>query len=118
MTDRSAPSESELPEVVRRYQDAHDRRDTESALWRHSPTTPRSVTTDRSTAATTNSEPGCPSRPRRIPTPARSSPRIPSTPNTWIVVNRLEGDFPGGVVDLRYRFVLSGDRISSLSIVP
>jgi hypothetical protein len=38
--------------------------------------------------------------------------------NTWLVVNHLEGDFPGGVVDLRYRFELSSDRICSLSIVP
>jgi len=30
----------------------------------------------------------------------------------------LEGDFPGGVVDLRYRFVLAGDLISELEIAP
>jgi hypothetical protein len=34
------------------------------------------------------------------------------------VVNRLEGNFPGGIVDLDYRFVLAGDRISSLVIRP
>jgi uncharacterized protein (TIGR02246 family) len=31
---------------------------------------------------------------------------------------RLEGDFPGGVVDLRYRFTLEGDRIRRLQIAP
>ena len=36
----------------------------------------------------------------------------------WIVTNRLEGDFPGGVVDLRYRFAMDGDRIAELVIAP
>jgi hypothetical protein len=34
------------------------------------------------------------------------------------VRNRLEGNFPGGVVDLRYEFTLSIDRISALTIAP
>lgn len=33
-----------------------------------------------------------------------------------VVSARLEGDFPGGLADLSYRFVLSGDRISALTI--
>ena len=38
--------------------------------------------------------------------------------NTWLVTNHLEGDFPGGVVDLRYRFVLDDDLVSELEIAP
>jgi hypothetical protein len=38
--------------------------------------------------------------------------------NTWLVTNHLEGDFPGGVVDLRYRFVLAEGLISELEIAP
>ena len=38
--------------------------------------------------------------------------------DTWLVVNHLEGNFPGGVVDLRYQFVLTGDLISDLVIAP
>ncbi len=34
------------------------------------------------------------------------------------VVNRLEGNFPGGIIDLAYRFVLEAERISSLTIRP
>jgi hypothetical protein len=34
------------------------------------------------------------------------------------VVQRLEGDFPGGVADLHYRFTLDGDLISALVIEP
>ena len=33
-----------------------------------------------------------------------------------VVTARLEGDFPGGRADLNYRFLLSDDRISALTI--
>ncbi len=36
----------------------------------------------------------------------------------WVAVNHLEGDFPGGVVDLAYRFTLDGDLIAELVIAP
>ncbi|MBM9468410.1 nuclear transport factor 2 family protein [Nakamurella leprariae] len=35
-----------------------------------------------------------------------------------VVTQHLEGDFPGGVVDLRFRFTLDGDRIADLTIAP
>jgi hypothetical protein len=36
-----------------------------------------------------------------------------------LVVNRLEGTFPGGIVDLTYRFVLNGQNvIRELTIAP
>jgi hypothetical protein len=34
------------------------------------------------------------------------------------VTNHLEGDFPGGVVDLRHRFVSADNLISDLEIAP
>ena len=36
----------------------------------------------------------------------------------WVAVNRLEGDFPGGVAELRYRFTLADDLIAELAIGP
>ena len=36
----------------------------------------------------------------------------------WDVVQHLEGAFPGGSVDLHYRFVLDGDLITRLVIEP
>ncbi|QZN85169.1 nuclear transport factor 2 family protein [Cellulomonas sp. C5510] len=36
----------------------------------------------------------------------------------WVVTHRLEGDFPGGVVDLRYRFALEGGLVAELVIAP
>ena len=36
----------------------------------------------------------------------------------WVAVNRLEGDFPGGVVELHYRFALDDHLITELVIAP
>jgi hypothetical protein len=36
----------------------------------------------------------------------------------WVATNRLEGDFPGGVVELGYRFAMDGDLIAELVIAP
>ncbi|WP_448061737.1 nuclear transport factor 2 family protein [Cellulomonas hominis] len=36
----------------------------------------------------------------------------------WLVVNHLEGDFPGGTVDLTFRFVLADGLVRSLTIAP
>lgn len=35
-----------------------------------------------------------------------------------VVTSHLVGNFPGSPVDLRYRFLLEGDRIAALEIVP
>ena len=35
-----------------------------------------------------------------------------------IVTSRLDGDFPGSPIDLRYFFGLEGDRIARLEIIP
>ena len=40
----------------------------------------------------------------------------PPGPDTWLVTNHLEGNFPGGEVDLCYQFQLQGDRIVKLVI--
>lgn len=42
----------------------------------------------------------------------------PDGDGRWVVFARLEGDFPGGVVDLRYRIETEGDRIADLVIAP
>ena len=36
----------------------------------------------------------------------------------WVVTQHLEGDFPGGVVDLRYRFALEDGLVAELVIAP
>ena len=36
----------------------------------------------------------------------------------WVATNRLEGDFPGGVAELHYRFTVAGDLVTELLIAP
>lgn len=47
-----------------------------------------------------------------------SHPEGSSDGERWLVGARLEGDFPGGVADLRFRFTVDGDRIVDLVIAP
>lgn len=42
----------------------------------------------------------------------------PDDDGRWTAIHHLEGDFPGGVVDLRYRYTLDSDRITKLVIAP
>ena len=106
-----------LPGAVRRYQDAHDHRATETAL---SAFTPDATVTDEN-----RTHQGSDQIRRWLDTAAteftytRTFVEAEQTsPSTWVVVNHLEGDFPGGSVDLRYRFTLTGDLISDLTIAP
>jgi len=106
-----------VPEVITRYQDAHDRHDTDVALSAFAPEAvvlddgkefhgSAEISTWLTTAAAEY-------------TYTRTLVSAETTDNdTWLVVNHLEGDFPGGVVDLRYRFALRGDLISELVIAP
>lgn len=36
----------------------------------------------------------------------------------WVAVNRIEGDFPGGIAELHYRFTMDGGLITELVIAP
>jgi hypothetical protein len=106
-----------MPDVVAQYQDAHDRRDVESAL--------AAFTTNATVKDDGHEYRG---RDEIRDWLARASTEFTYTrtltgaaaidANSWLVTNHLEGNFPGGVVDLRYRFVLSDDLISELEIAP
>ena len=110
-------NDTALPEPVRRYQDAHDRHDTDDAL---SAFTPDAAVFDDGRHFHGIDEI------RTWLTTAASEYTFTRTlvsadvvdDDTWVVVNHLEGNFPGGVVDLRYKFILSGDLISELVIAP
>lgn len=39
-------------------------------------------------------------------------------PDRWVIAARLEGDFPGGVADLRFVFTVRSDLIADLVIAP
>ena len=118
MHDTPAPSgdDTPLPYTVRRYQDAHDRHDTDVALSAFAPDAAVfddgkefHGTNEIRTWLTTASE----------YTFMRTLIRAePVDDDTWLVVNHLEGNFPGGVVDLGYKLTFSDDLISELVIAP
>lgn len=106
-----------LPEAVRRYQDAHDHHATETALSAFTPDA--SVTDENRTYEGSDQI-------RHWLDTAATEFTYTSTfvkaeqtsPSTWVVVNHLEGDFPGGSVDLRYQYTVRGGLISALTIAP
>jgi ketosteroid isomerase-like protein len=105
------------PDVVRRYLEAHDRRDTDAALSAFAP--------DAHVVDDGNEYCGVDAIRDWL---ARASTQFTYTrtfldaqteaPNLWMVRNRLEGNFPGGVVDLVYRFTLVDGLIADLTIAP
>ena len=119
MNDATSPGHDdlELPEVIIRYQEAHDRQDTAAAL---------SAFAADATVVDENREYRGSDEIRHWLRTAASefsytrtfvSAETPAA-HTWLVLNHLEGDFPGGVVDLRYKFVLTADLIAELLIAP
>jgi SnoaL-like domain len=106
-----------LPEVISRYQQAHDRHDTDGAL--------SAFARDASVADDGQEYHGTDEIRRWLDTAAREFTYTRTLlgvdavgADAWDMANRLEGNFPGGTVDLRYRFVLSGGLISELVIAP
>ena len=108
---------TQMPDVVAQYQGAHDRHDVETALAAF---TPNAIVKDDGHEYHGGDE--------IRDWLSRASTQFSYTrtltgadaldANTWLVTNHLEGNFPGGVVDLRYRFVLIDDLISELEIAP
>lgn len=107
----------DLPEVIVRYLGAHDRRDTDAALATFS--SDAVVVDDGHEYASPDEIRGWLARASTQFTYTRTFAGAEAVaPDTWLVTNRLEGNFPGGVVDLRYRFRISGDLITGLVIAP
>ncbi len=105
------------PQVIRRYLEAHDRRDPDASLSAFAP--------DAHVLDDGRDYYGLEAIRDWL---ARASTEFTFTrtfleasaesPNRWLVRNRLEGNFPGGVVELRYRFTLVDGLITDLAIVP
>ena len=106
-----------LPEVISHYQDAHDRRDTDAALAtfatdaivRDEGHEYRGTLEIRDWLARAS---GAFTYTRTLVAAAKIEE------NTWLVTNHLEGNFPGGVVDLHYRYLLGDQLIHELDIAP
>ena len=108
---------TDLPEIVQSYQVAHDRRDTDGALSAFA--ADAVVQDDGRTYRGLEAIRDWLSRASVQFTYSRTLTDVEAAgANTWLVRNRLEGDFPGGVVDLSYRFVLQDGLIAQLDIAP
>lgn len=117
MTQPSTISPTDLPLAVREYLAAHLADDVETALGTFRPDavvvdeghTYRGTEEIRGFLRNAGSE-------FTYTTELTGAERIDD--ERWIAVNHLEGDFPGGVADLRYRFTTAGGLIAELVIAP
>jgi hypothetical protein len=108
---------SQLPAVVTSYQSAHDRHDVDTAL-----------ATFAQDAVVHDEDQDWAGRERIRQWLVKTSTEYTFTrtilgaeragTDSWLVRNRLEGNFPGGIVDLRYEFTVDHGLISRLSIAP
>lgn len=106
---------SQLPTTIRDYLAAHTARDTDTALRAFAPDA--LVVDDGHSFRGTEEIRGFLSEAGTqfdFTTELVGAERVDDT--HWVAVQRLEGDFPGGVVELRYRFVLVGDLVAELVI--
>lgn len=108
---------ADLPAVVHRYQDAHDRHDTDAALATFTADA-RVVDDGRDHLGTDAIRTWLSTEASEYTFTRTLLDATDEGDGRWLVVNHLEGDFPGGQVDLRYRFRLVDDRIAELVIAP
>ena len=106
-----------LPSVITNYQDAHDRHDVATALLQF---TPDAEVTDegRTYRGAAGVETFLRTAAAEFTFTRTLVEATEAARDEWVVTNHLEGDFPGAVADLRYRFRLVGDLISRLEIAP
>jgi len=117
MTTPTSISPDQLPATIRGYLAAHGARDADAALRAFTPTAV--VIDDGTTYRGTEEIRGFLSRAGAEFTYTTTLVGAQRTDEAhWVATHHLEGNFPGGVVDLRYRFVLDGDRIAELVIAP
>ncbi|MCD9588421.1 MULTISPECIES: nuclear transport factor 2 family protein [Streptomyces] len=118
MTDNTTPfAATDLPDVVKRYLTAHNEHDVKAAS--------AALTPDATVVDDGRTYEGIPAIERWLGR-AVSEYTYTTTflgaeqdgPDRCTVTQRLEGNFPGGIVDLRYRFTLDQGLISHLIIAP
>jgi ketosteroid isomerase-like protein len=106
-----------VPDVIRRYLEAHDRQDTDASLSAFAPDA--HVLDDGHDYYGQEAIRDWLGRASTEFTYTRTFlDASAEAPERWLVRNRLAGNFPGGVVDLRYRFTLVDGLIADLAIVP
>ncbi|UOY02434.1 nuclear transport factor 2 family protein [Blastococcus sp. PRF04-17] len=117
MTTPTSILPEQLPETIRVYLAAHGARDVDAALRAFTPTavvvddgtTYRGTEEVRSFLSKAGAE-------FSYTTELVAAERVDDA--RWVAIHRLEGDFPGGVVELHHRFTMDGDRVAELVIAP
>jgi ketosteroid isomerase-like protein len=115
MTTSSSPDH--LPTTIQRFLVAHRVRDADAALRAFAPAAV--VVDDGSTYRGTEEIRGVLSQAGSeftYTTTLVAAER--SDDGSWVATHRLEGDFPGGVAVLRYRFAMDDDLVTELVIAP
>jgi ketosteroid isomerase-like protein len=117
MTENQPIAPDELPDTVTRYLSAHRAHDTAAAI--------SEFTNDATVIDDGNTYNGAPAVENWL---NRSSTEYTYTVELtgahkadtthYTATNRLEGNFPGGIVDLHYKFSLCDGRIEHLVITP
>ena len=117
MTENQPIAPDELPDTVTRYLSAHRAHDTAAALSAF--TDDATVTDDGNTH---NGTPAIENWLNRSSTEYTYTVELTAAHKTdatrYTATNRLEGNFPGGIVDLRYQFTLRDGHIEHLVIEP
>lgn len=106
---------TELPEIIAAYQTAHDRGDAEAAVSAFTADA-RVYDEDREYRGTEAIRNWVTETSAAFTYTRSLTGAEPLEDGTWLVRNHIEGDFPGGVVDLSYRFVLRDGLIADLAI--
>jgi hypothetical protein len=115
MQDTAAQSRTSPPEVIQRYLVARDARDTEGALATFSPDA-KVNDEDHDYHGTEEIRVWLDTAAAEFTFTRTLLNTETADGNTWVLRNRLEGDFPGGLVDLDFRIVLRHGLIGELVI--
>ena len=117
MTTPTSIQPSELPATVRGFLAAHTARDADAAIRTFTPTA--GVVDQGQTFRGTDEVLGflrSAGAEFTYTTELVGAQRIDEA--RYVATNRLEGNFPGGLADLDYRFAMDGDLIAELVIAP
>jgi hypothetical protein len=113
----NSSSATEVPRAITAYQAAHDRRDVPTALAQFQADA-RIVDDGRSDDGISGVESFLRNAASEYTYTRTLVAAEEVGPDRWRVTNHLEGNFPGGHVDLAYEFQLERGLIASLTIAP
>jgi ketosteroid isomerase-like protein len=113
----NSPDASKVPPAIGAFQTAHDRRDIATALAQFADDA-GVVDDGRTYDGIAGVESFLRTAASEYTFTRTLVDAVEIAPDHWIVTNHLEGDFPGGQVDLAYEFRLADGVITHLTIAP